>query len=238
MQPDRRKILITGATSGIGLALAQRLADRHDVLVAARKPAAQASAILPAGCAYVQADFAAPDQAAQTIANHLLKAGWTNLDNAVINAGVGFVTQNGTDTVDLIRQTLDTNLTASVLLARALHPWLAKRHGTLTLVGSVAHKGQGLFPAYAASKAGLHGFARALRSEWAGAVNVQIIHPGPTQTAMHQKAGFNPGKMGDYFLTADSVAAMMERAIASKRSPVTCSFARLGRGGALLGAQL
>ncbi|MGB7431539.1 MAG: SDR family oxidoreductase [Ahrensia sp.] len=238
MADSRRKILITGATSGIGLALARRLVDRHDVLVAARKTPQEAKALLPDGCAYVQADFSEPAAASQVIASHLLKAGWTKLDNVVINAGVGFVTDDGCDTPARVRQTLDINLTASILLARALYPWLQKASGTLTLVGSVAHKGQAMFPAYAASKAGLHGFARALRSEWAGRVAVQIIHPGPTRTDMHQKAGFDPGKMADFFLKPDSVALMMERAIASKRSPVTCSFARLAGGGTIVGRSL
>lgn len=238
MADKRRKILITGATSGIGLALARRLADRHDVLVAARKPMADAKAMLPDGCAYVQADFAEPAAAVQAIANHLLKTGWTRLDNAVVNAGVGFVTDDGCDTQERVRQTLDINLTSSVLLARALYPWLEKASGTLTFVGSVAHKGQAKFPAYAASKAGLHGFARALRSEWAGRIAVQIIHPGPTRTDMHQKAGFDPGKMADFFLKPDSVALMMERAMASKRSPVTCSFTRLAGGGTMVGRSL
>lgn len=238
MTSKRRKILITGATSGIGLALARRLIDRHDVLVVARKPMAEAQAILPEGCAYVQADFAEPAAAVQTIANHLLKTGWTRLDNVVVNAGVGFVTNDGCDTATLLRQTLDINLTSSVLLARALYPWLQKAAGTLTLVGSVAHKGQAMFPAYAASKAGLHGFARALRCEWDGRISVQIIHPGPTRTDMHQKAGFDPGKMAEFFLKPDSVAVMMERAMASKRSPVTCSFARLAGGGTVVGRAL
>lgn len=238
MPNERRKILITGATSGIGLALAQRLSIRHDVLVAARKPVAQARALLPDCCAYVQADFAAPETATQGVADDLLKRGWTKLDNAVINAGVGFVCDDGCDTMDTVRQTLDINLTSSVLLARALHPWLAKAGGALTLVGSVAHKGQAMFPVYAASKAGLHGFARALRSEWAGRVDVQIIHPGPTQTAMHQKAGFDPGKMGAYFLKPDAVATMMEHAMAAKRSPVTCSYGRFATGGMLVGRSL
>jgi NAD(P)-dependent dehydrogenase (short-subunit alcohol dehydrogenase family) len=74
-------------------------------------------------------------------------------------------------------KTLDVNLAAVMLQAQALYPLLKKSSGTLTLIGSVAHKGSASIPAYAASKAGLHGLARALRSEWGGEISVQICTP-------------------------------------------------------------
>lgn len=229
---DRRKILVTGATGGIGAALVQQLANRHDVIATGRKPEREVRPDLPDNCIYVQADLSAPAEATETIAQALLKAGWTSLDNAILNAGTGYASENGLDTTDIIRTTLDTNLVSSVLLARGLFSWLAKAHGTLTLVGSVAHKGAGLFPAYAASKAGLHGFARALRSEWQGRVSVQIIHPGPTRTEMHQKAGHDPGGMARVFLKPDDVASMISACIAKDVSPGTASFGRYLAGGA------
>lgn len=232
MSGARRKILITGGTSGIGLALARKLAVHDDVMVTGQREEAQVKDILPEGVSYVRAPLDDPQAATQTIAQALLRAGWTKLDFAVLNAGIGFVTQDGLDDPDHITKTLDVNLTSAVLLSRALHPWLLKASGTLTLVGSVAHKGQASFPVYAASKAGLHGFARALRSEWAGKISVQIIHPGPTQTDMHAKAGFDPGWMRNIFLTPENVAAMMIGTMRAKRSPVTASFMRYLTGGA------
>lgn len=238
MAEARRKILLTGGTSGIGLELTKRLAPRHDVLVAGRRPDADALPVLPDGVRYVHAPLTDPEAATQAIAEALLKAGWVKLDNLVLNAGTGFAVEEGIETPHQLRETLNVNLTASVLLARTLFPWLEKAGGTLTLVGSVAHKGQGLFPAYAASKAGLHGFARALRAEWAGRVAVQIIHPGPTRTEMHQKAGHDPGRLRAIFLPADKVAAMMEGAIAARRSPATVSFGRYLMGGPIWSGRL
>lgn len=238
MADMRRKILLTGGTSGIGLELAKRLAPRHDVLVAGRRTDEDALPVLPDGVRYVHAPLTDPQAATQAIAEALLKAGWVKLDNLILNAGTGFAVDEAAETPQQIRQTLDVNLTSSVLLARTLFAWLEKAGGTLTLVGSVAHKGQGMFPAYAASKAGLHGFARALRAEWAGRVAVQIIHPGPTRTDMHQKAGHDPGRLRAIFLPADKVAAMMEGAIAARRSPVTVSFGRYLVGGALWSGRL
>jgi NAD(P)-dependent dehydrogenase (short-subunit alcohol dehydrogenase family) len=220
---ERRKILITGATDGIGLALAKRLAPKHDLILTGRKAS---HPDLSAGAIYVQADQADPIACSEIILAALQKAGWDNLDNAVLNAGTGFAAIDGLDTSEIIRTTLDVNLSANIALVHALFPLLEKAKGTLSFVGSVAHKGSPLFPAYAASKAGLDALARALRSEWQGRVTVQIIHPGPTDTGMQAKAGYDPGRLRRVFIKPDIMAEMMERAIASQKSPVTLSFAR------------
>ncbi|MCU0832557.1 MAG: SDR family oxidoreductase [Rhizobiaceae bacterium] len=220
--PVRKCILITGATDGIGLALANRLAPRHHLLLTGRRGTHPA---LPQGTHYVSADQADPTGAARAVTNALEQTGWAALDLAVLNAGTGFEASDGLDAADRIRQTLDVNLSATIALAHGLFPCLAAANGTLTLVGSVAHKGAARFPAYAASKAALHGLARALRSEWRGRVTVQVIHPGPVATAMHAKAGHDPGRLSRLFIAPDAMAAMMERAAATGGSPVTLSFA-------------
>ncbi|MEM0900189.1 MAG: SDR family oxidoreductase [Pseudomonadota bacterium] len=217
-----RKILITGVTSGIGQALANRLAENHAVAGVGRKPEPEADA--KACQFYIQADLSKPADASETIAASLLSNSWTSLDNVILNAGTGYVVEDGAESTEIIRETLATNMVSPIVLARTLFPWLAKRNGTLTLIGSVARKGQSMFPTYAASKAGLDGFARALRSEWQGRVAVQVIHPGPTKTAMHSKAGFDPGKAGEFFVPADAAAAMIEGQIVRKSSPRVVSF--------------
>ncbi|MDZ7823649.1 MAG: SDR family oxidoreductase [Ahrensia sp.] len=234
----RRRILITGGTSGIGLELANDLSKRHDVMVTGSRPRQDIAEPLSQNLIYVQASQTDPESATQIIAEALLKAGWTRLDNVVLNAGVGHAATDGLDEIDKIRASLDVNLLSTILIARALFPWLQKTHGTLTIIGSVTHNGQGLFPAYAASKGALHGFARALRSEWAGRVSVQILHPGPTHTGMHAKAGHDPGRIAALFLKPSAMARMIEQAMKSKRSPMRLSWAKFIVGGSILGRRL
>lgn len=234
----RRRILITGGNTGLGLALAKKLSGRHQLLLSGRKSQAEVAGTLPQGAGYMITDHSDPEKSAQALVKGIGDFGWDALDNAVLNAGTGTVARDGLDTATAIRDTLDVNLLATILQARALFPLLEKAGGTLTLIGSVAHKGSAAVPAYAASKAGLHGFARALRSEWSGRVAVQVLHPGPSKTGMHAKAGYDPGRMQALFLEADDVAAMMASAIAARRSPVTVSWIRYLNGGAFTGRKL
>ena len=233
-----RRILITGGNAGLGLALAKKLARRHSILISGRKSQAEVAGVLPRGVGYVVADQSDPEASASALVRGVRDFGWTGIDNAVLNAGLGFATDRGVDSTEAIRATFDVNLLAVMLQAQALHPFLRKAGGTLTFVGSVAHKGTPLVPAYAASKAGLHGLARALRSEWKSEVSVQVLHPGPTKTGMHEKAGHDPGKMGALFLEPEDVAAMLASAMASRRSPVTLSWLRYLGGGAFMGRRL
>ena len=86
----RRRILVTGATDGIGLALVRRLASRHDVVAAGRRDIAAAQRLLPEGILYIKADQSRPVEAAKAVGRGLLEIGWRELDFAVLNAGTGW----------------------------------------------------------------------------------------------------------------------------------------------------
>lgn len=121
-----RRILITGGNAGIGLALAKKLAGRHQLLLSGRKSHEDVADLLPAGAGYVVADQSEPAACAQALLDGVRDAGWSSLDNAVLNAGVGFAAVDGIDTAEAIRQTLDVNLVAALLQAHALFPLLAE----------------------------------------------------------------------------------------------------------------
>lgn len=230
--PRRKRILITGATSGIGLALVFRHVPDAAVLAAGRRPAEEAHRVLPEGVAYVQADQRHPERAVAAIMAALDERGWDELDLAILNAGTGHAVDPAGETPQMLRDFLDANLFAAIGLAQALRPRLEAGQGRLVLIGSIARKGAAGFASYAAAKAGLHGFARALAEEWRGRIAVQVIHPGPTDTGMHARAGHDPGRLVRLFARTATMARLIDAAIARGRTVETISFARfLGRGG-------
>ncbi len=234
----RRKILITGATSGIGLALATRLAPRHEILATGRALKKDAEKILPANAGYIRVPQSDPLVASATIREGLRDVGWTGFHNAILVAGTGYVCEAQSEDPVRLRETLDVNLAATILIARACLPLLEKTNGRLTLIGSTAARGSSHIASYCASKAGLAGFARSLRSEWRGRVSVQILHPGPVATPMHEKAGYVPGRLGALFLSPSTMAAMLEFAVARGRSPRTLSWFRYIGGESIFGRRL
>ena len=214
------KILITGATSGIGAALAARYAGRAELLLAGRR--ARSEIVLPDGAHYVEADQLLPEPATRQVLAAIKRLGWNTLDRAILNAGAGWSGDPALEPADTIRATLDANLFAAVALAHGLSPLLDD--GELVLIGSTARRGAPQFASYAAAKAGLDGLARALGEEWRGRVRVKVIHPGPTATDIHAKAGFDPGRARALFASPESMARLIERAITARRNRHTISF--------------
>lgn len=215
MSEAPRSVLITGATSGIGLALARHYAARGArlVLVGSRAPAALEDQSLFTPARYCRADLSRPD--APALVEQFLRAqGLARLDLLVHCAGLGaygpLEQQRGQ-----IEALLAVNLRAPVALSYALLPLLWRARGRLVLVSSVAAD----LPApdyavYGATKAALDGFARSLRVELRGSVAVQVLHPGPTRTPMHARAGAPLEQIGwRRFPAPERVAAQIARAI-------------------------
>lgn len=225
---DRPIALITGATAGIGQALAYELSKTHLLILVGRKDpnADQLPKGGPEGAAYIQTDLQDVFQAVTDITVFLEQHGVVALNNLIHCAGVGFYRDAGDETSQQISQTIDVNLLFPSLLTHKLTPLLRaaqsqKVKGQVTFIGSVAHRGAANMPTYAASKAGLHGLARSLRSEWRDEINVQVIHPGPTSTKMHQKAGYRPGKEAALFVPVEQMARDIAGLIKIGKSPVT-----------------
>ena len=137
----------------------------------------------------------------------MAKNKWSTLDYLVLNAGAGLAISPEQETVSQIRHSISVNLQSPVLIVRALYPLLASADsGKLTFIGSTARKGNPHFATYCAGKAGLYGFARALRSEWEGKLSVQFVDLGPVSTGMHERAGM-PHKWWHRFFLSPEFAA-------------------------------
>lgn len=228
--PDSGKkiTLITGASSGMGLATARLLANKHDLILVGRRPLDQFKQAFGKDIRYIQADFSDPAKAVESIAQKLAEFGINHLDHVIQCAGMGYYASPFDEDLNEISKTLNVNTLFPILLTRRLAPLLEVSNSKMTLIGSVAHKGSPQMASYAASKAGLNGFARSLQSEWQDRIRVQILHPGPTLTPMLEKAGYRLGWEKHLFVPVETMAAEIVRLIdTNKRSATIFIMAKL-----------
>lgn len=219
MTGDRKTVLITGATDGIGRALAEiyRARDVRLVLVG-RRPLDSLEGGLYSEETYCEADLSKQDCAGK-VCSFLRSRKIDALDLAIQNAATGYYGSVANQPVASIREVVAVNLLAPLRLTHALVPHVNKTGGKHVLIGSIAHA----FPCpefavYAATKEALDVFGRNLRVE--GDVNVQVIHPGATQTGIHRKSGWQDGD-SETFPPAERVARRIARAIDGHGSVAT-----------------
>ena len=195
--PNNRTACITGASSGMGAAFAQRLAaSGHDLILVARRRdrleslASELAARHNVHCEALPADLIIPADVEQIEAR---LSGPDTPDLLINNAGFG--TTGHFAQIDLNRQIdmIQVHVTAPVRLCRAVLPgMIARRSGAIINVASIA----AYWPLpesanYAASKMYLVVFSRALQAELKGTgVRVQALCPGFTYTEFHDTAEF------------------------------------------------
>jgi NAD(P)-dependent dehydrogenase (short-subunit alcohol dehydrogenase family) len=173
----KRRVLITGCSSGIGLALAQRFLAQGWQVTACLRDATHAPAEL-AGCAIVTLDLTDPAQIAAAAADI------DELDCLVNNAGYALVGNFSAYSDAQMRRQLDTNLLGPVRLTQALLPALRRRNGRIIVLSSMAGEtGLPLNSLYCASKFALEGWAEALHHELAPqGVHIALVEPGGHRT--------------------------------------------------------
>lgn len=215
-----KTILITGATSGIGLELA-KIYQSEKLILTGRKPLTELNPDLFTPQTYCQADLSRED-AHRSIQEFIAAQNIAAIDLLIHNAGMGYYGDWLEQSEESITELLQVNLHAPIALTHSLIPLLTKVNGKVVFISSVAaNLPASDYAVYAASKAALSGFARSLRLEHKD-MRVQTIFPGATQTPMHKKSGVPEGKLKvESFPSASKVAGQIQQVIESKRSEVT-----------------
>lgn len=204
--PARPVTLVTGGTRGIGAATALRLArDGHDLVlgyardVRAAEEARLAAEDAGARCVVVRADLTEPDGVEELFAR---AAEHGRLTGVVNNAGATLHLGPLAETpVEVVQATVDLNLTAALLVARAAVRALGTSYGGAGGVlvnvssGAATLGAPGEYVQYAAAKAGVDALTVGLAQEVAGeGIRVVGVAPGIVRTTIHADAG-EPGRV-------------------------------------------
>lgn len=218
LEQQRPVALITGATRGIGRAIADELSSTHHVVVGGTNPDAVAEVI----AALESAEPFVADLTDASAVTALVER-LTRLDVLVHSAGVAL----GSTIADTDRATwqrgFELNVVAVADLTRLSLPLLRAVSGMVITLnsGSGYRSGAGGGP-YAATKFALRALTDALREEERGRVRVTSIHPGRTDSDMQRQLQAGMGRAYDAseFLTPQAVAQTVRWALSTPESGV------------------
>lgn len=202
-------VLVTGASSGIGLAISRRLLECGFSVHGVARDFSKAD-INHANFHRTELDLACAD-AIQAGLPPLLKTLDQPLRAVVNNAGIGKMGYLEQLSVTDIQSVLAVNLLSHILVSRLCLPVMKQRAALsdLVFIGSEAALAGGKEGSvYCASKFGLRGFAQSLRQECAKSeVRVSLINPGAVRTAFFDELHFEPGDRDENAILPEDVAA-------------------------------
>ena len=192
---DGRVAIVTGASSGLGIAFAAALAEAGaDVVLSGRRTdrLVQTRAVVEdrgRRALAVTADVARPDDAQSVVDAAIAEFG--TVDVLVNNAGRGTAVPATRETPEQFREVIDINLNGSYWMAQACGR-VMKPGSSIINVASIAALTSGGLPqaAYSASKAGVTGLTRDLAVQWTGRKGIRVNALAP---------GFFPSEMTDQF---------------------------------------
>lgn len=194
-----KRVLITGGSSGIGLALAQALvAKGASVVVSGRREAALATAVAELGrtgaaVSSVAADVSTPAGRDATLKHAISALG--GLDILINNAGGVRAGRLENTPEEELQAMIEVDLVAPILLTREALPTLRQSGDAMivNVASGIALIGAPFYATYAATKAGLARFGEALRRELKGeGIHVLTAYPGGTDTPMMQSNRAGP----------------------------------------------
>ncbi len=220
--PPPRSILITGASSGIGEALARRYAAPGVALALTGRDAARLAAVADAarsrGATVLAETVDAADRDA--VAAFVARAdAAAPLDLVIANAGIGLGRPEPAGLDAHVRATFAVNVDG---VFNTIHPAIAlmsgRRHGQIGIVASIAgYRGLATAPAYAASKAAVKAYGEGLRPWLSGhGIAVSVINPGFVVTRMTARNAFPM----PFLMPVDKAADIIARGLARNKGRI------------------
>jgi NAD(P)-dependent dehydrogenase (short-subunit alcohol dehydrogenase family) len=219
MEPPMRseRVWITGASMGIGEALARRLAgEGAEVIASARSADRLASLAAVSGGRIVPQPLDVTDHAAVLAAVERIEAERGPIDVAVLNAGTHRPVKAEEFTADGLRRLMELNLFGVASCLEALIPRMtARRRGRIAVVASVAgYRGLPTSAYYGASKAALINLAESLKFDLDRAgVTIQLVDPGFVETPLTAKNDFPM----PFLISAEAAAERIAEGLRSRR---------------------
>jgi len=188
---DGKTAIITGATQGMGRAIAQLFAEEGANVVVNGRNRERGEQVVKSienrggSALFVQADVRQQEENQKMVQSTLEQFG--GVDIVVSCAGIlglGSVTGVSTETW---HSTLDTNLNALFYLLRASIPEMQENGGTVLVIGSIAaHKGFPNHAAYCASKGAVQSLVKQAAVDYAPEIRINLIQPGPVDTELYR----------------------------------------------------
>ncbi len=214
------KILITGASSGIGKAVAKLCLEKGFQVFGIARDFSKCE-IQDPNFTWLEMDLADPRKLEQKMKTHILPL--TPFDAAIFSAGQGLFGSLEQFSYEQIESLMSLNFLSSVLITKALLPQMKQNEqGTLIFVGSeAALQGKTQGSIYCASKFALRGFSQALRKDCAkSGVRISLINPGMVKTPFFDHLHFSHAEHEDYYVTSEEVAEVIMGQLCARSSLV------------------
>ncbi|WP_138495208.1 SDR family NAD(P)-dependent oxidoreductase [Paenibacillus pinistramenti] len=231
MLKDQR-IVITGASSGIGAEMARQLSRQGAfVILAARSQdkLERVAADLPGAFDVVRLDVSSEDSVAEAF--RYISETHGSVDCLINNAGFGRFKPFAETELDEFEAMMDVNYMGTVRCTKAVLPgMLAARKGHIVNIASIAGKlGTAKSSAYSASKHAVLGFTNALRQELKGTgVAVSAVNPGPIDTPFFEGAdpdGSYVKNVGWFMMKPEKVAKAVVQVIERRKAEIDLPWA-------------
>jgi NADP-dependent 3-hydroxy acid dehydrogenase YdfG len=211
-----RTILVTGASSGIGRAIAENLLQQNHHVIGLSRRSSQFIADRQSYSS-LQMDLSDLQHLPENIKS--IQKRFPDIDSIIFCAGTGRFGSLEEFSFEQIQALININFTSQIIIARGFLPLFKnKGQGNLIFIGSeAALQGRRKGTVYCAAKFAIRGFAQALREECATSnVRVALINPGMVKSEFFDDLTFTPGEHHSNFLLPEDVAEIVSFVLHSR----------------------